>query len=116
VSGIRRRQQIGQDRLDEREQQVAEFKEKPLMERVKSPTDKHSPNLGVVMTDGGRYQRRDHFSEDEYTGSHWKENKVGIVLHMQSKVHENDPHPDFPEWLAGADVVREIASLETVLN
>jgi len=104
-------EQIGQDRLDERQQQVAEFKEKPLMERVASPENIDSPNLGVVMTDGGRYQRRDHFSEEDYEGSHWKEDKVGIVLHMQSEVHENDPHPDFPEWLAGADVVREIASL-----
>lgn len=103
-------EQIGQDRLDERQQQVAEFKEKPLMQRVQSPADIDSPNLGVVMTDGGRYQRRDHFSEEIYDGSHWKEDKVGIVLHMQSEVHENDPHPSFPEWLAGADVVREIAS------
>lgn len=104
-------EQIGQDRLDERHQQVADFQEKPLMEKVKSPVALDSPELGVVMFDGGRYQRRDHFSEENYDGSHWKEDKVGIVLHMQSEVHKTDPHPEFPEWLAHADVVREIAAL-----
>jgi len=104
-------EQIGQDRLDERQQQVADFKEKPLMEKAKSPVAVDSPELGVVMFDGGRYQRRDHFNEKSYDGSHWKEDKVGIVLHMQSEVLKTDPHPEFPEWLAHADVVREIAAL-----
>lgn len=104
-------QQIGQDRLEERVQQVAEFKHKPLMERLVSPPGVDSPALGVVMFDGGRYQRRDHFREEGYEGSHWKEDKVGIVLHMDSQVHDHDPHPEFPQWLAHADVVREIASL-----
>lgn len=107
-------EQIGQDRLDERQQQVADFKEKPLMEKVKSPVAVDSPELGVVMFDGGRYQRRDHFGEKSYDGLHWKEDKVGIVLHMQSEVHKTDPHPEFPEWLAHADVVREIASLREI--
>lgn len=104
-------EQVGQDRLEERQQAVAEFREKPLVERTTSPADVDSPELGVVMPDGGRYQRRDHFGEEGYDGSHWKEDKVGIVLHMQSEVHDSDPHPEFPEWLAHADVVAEIAAL-----
>lgn len=107
-------EQVGQDRLDERQQQVADFKEKPLMEKSKSSEDIDSPEFGVVMFDGGRYQRRDHFGEVDHDGSHWKENKVGIVLSMQSKVHQSDPHPEFPEWLASAEVVREIASLGAI--
>lgn len=106
-------EQFGQDRLDERRQQVTDFREKPLMERIASPADVESPGLGVVMLDGGRYQRRDHFGEADYEGSHWKEDKVGIVLHMHSDVHECDPHPEFPEWLAHAEGVAEIASLGT---
>lgn len=104
-------EQIGQVRLDERRREVAEFQEKPLAERVASPPEVTSPDLGVVMPDGARYQRRDHFNQEDYDGSHWKEDKVGIVLSMQSDVHEKDPHPEFPTWLASADVVREIASL-----
>ncbi len=107
-------QQVGQDRLAEREQQVAMFQERPLMERVTSPATAPSAELGVVLLDGGRYQRRDHFGDEEYTGSHWKEDKVGLVLHMTSEVHDSDPHPEFPEWLASADVVREIAALGTI--
>lgn len=104
-------EQVGQDRLAERRQQVETFQQKPLMERTASPAKTRPADLGVVMLDGGRYQRRDHFGERGYDGSHWKEDKVGLVLHMQSKVHPVDPHPAFPVWLAAADVVREIAAL-----
>ncbi len=107
-------EQVGRDRLDERRQQVAEFREKPLMERITSPANADSPSLGVVLLDGGRYQRRDHFGEADYTGSHWKEDKVGLVLHMRGEAHESDPHPEFPEWLAHAEVVAQIASLGTM--
>ncbi|REJ88902.1 MAG: hypothetical protein DWQ34_21035 [Planctomycetota bacterium] len=104
-------EQVGQDRLDERKRQVVEFKDKPLMERLESPAGVESPEVGVVMMDGGRYQRRDHFGEEDYDGSHWKEDKVGIVLRLHSDVSDCDPHPEFPAWLAHADVVAQIASL-----
>jgi len=45
--------QVGQDRLEEREQQVTGFKSKPLMERLASPMNVSSPDLGVVLLDGG---------------------------------------------------------------
>lgn len=104
-------EQVGQDRLTERRGEVADFRDQPLMQRVASPANVAVPEWGVVMMDGGRYQRRDHFGQIEYGGSHWKEDKVGIVLRMHSAVHDVDPHPEFPEWLATAEVVREIASL-----
>lgn len=107
-------QQVGRDRLAERQQQVATFKERPLRERVASPSPTVPADLGVVLMDGGRYQRRDHFGEAGFIGSHWKEDKVGLVLRMTSKVQHHDPHPDFPEWLATAEVVREIAALGTI--
>lgn len=108
-------EQVGRDRLDERRRQVDEFRDRPLMERVRSAPSSAEVRpvdlVGVVMMDGGRYQRRDHFGEADYTGSHWKEDKVGLVLEMQGAAHEDDPCPEFPEWLAGAEVVRQIASL-----
>ncbi len=36
-------EQVGQDRHDERQQQVADFKDKPLMDRLESPADVESP-------------------------------------------------------------------------
>lgn len=104
-------EQFGQDRLAERLRQVADFQEKPLMQRLTAAADIDRPPLGVVMMDGGRYQRRDHFGEVNYDGSHWKEDKVGIVLHMDSQVHDRDPHPEFPEWLVSAEVIAELAAL-----
>lgn len=117
ISGKRIRritEQVGQDRLVERQQDVATYRRKPLAERVVSPSESSSPALGVVMMDGGRYQRRDHFGQSDHDGSHWKEDKVGIVLGMESEVHKCDPHPEFPGWLAEAEVVREIAALGTI--
>lgn len=104
-------EQVGQDRLDERRQQVARFQDQPLMQRITSPANANGVALGVVLLDGGRYQRRDHFGAADYAGSHWKEDKVGLVLHMDSVVHDRDPHPAFPEWLAHADVIAQIAAL-----
>ena len=103
-------EQIGQDRLQERRDQVNDFQQQPLMQRLESSAESAVPELGTVMMDGGRYQRRDHFGEKNYEGSHWKEDKVGLVLRMSSEVHESDPHPDFPSWLASAEVVAQIAS------
>lgn len=105
---------VGQDRLDESRQAVSEFQAQPLMARLASPAAVAMPELGVVMMDGGRYQRRDHFGDENYDGSHWKEDKVGIVLRMHSQVHQSDPHPEFPSWLASAPVVAEIASLGSI--
>lgn len=36
---------------------------------------------------------------------------MGIVLSMESDVHAEDPCPEFPAWLAGAEVVTELAQL-----
>lgn len=133
--------QIGSDCVGERRQQVEEHRRRPLMKRVAAPPGVQPPDLGVVMMDGGRFQRRDHFRErkpaaGKTSGSriddgsaaqtpspetasvsspekttHWREDKVGIVLSMQSEVQAQDPCPEFPVWLASARVVAEIAQL-----
>ena len=45
---------IGRERVDQREREVEAFLALPLMEKVTSPV--HSPDLAVVMMDGGRLQ------------------------------------------------------------
>jgi hypothetical protein len=105
------------------------------MERITAAPGVKPSELMVVMMDGGRYQRRDHFRKRRpasatprehalsaamrQNGSqsqaekktHWREDKVGIVLSMESPVHAADPCPEFPAWLAGARVVAELAQL-----
>lgn len=127
--------QIGSDDVRRRQAQVEEHQRRPLMERVTAPAEVTPPDLGAVMLDGGRFQRRDHFQPREDAASsnqelipregapqsaaaasdfgktHWREDKVGIVLSMTSEVHDHDPSPEFPAWLAEARVVSELAQL-----
>ena len=105
--------QTGRERCDERVSQVEAFRSRTLAERTRANPVAEIPELGVVMMDGGRYQRRDHFGQqrDSERSTHWKEDKVGLCLSMQSEPSESDPSPEFPDWLADADVVREIAKL-----
>lgn len=118
--------QVGSDGVARRRVEVERHRARPLMERVAAPPHVQPPQLAVVMMDGGRFQRRDDFrgrrerpslavKNDSGTNpggvSHWREDKVGIVLSMTSEVHSEDPSPEFPEWLAGADVIRELAQL-----
>lgn len=105
--------QIGEDCRNERALHVAAFRAKPLAERTAANPAADVPVLGVVMMDGGRHQRRDHFGQPRTTDrkGHWKEDKVGLALSMHSEVFEGDPTPQFPEWLVGAKVVSEIARL-----
>ena len=105
--------QIGGDCRNERALHVAAFRAKTLAERTAANPTAEVPALGVVMMDGGRHQRRDHFGQPRTSDrkGHWKEDKVGLALSMQSEVFDSDPTPEFPEWLAGAKVVSEIAGL-----
>lgn len=122
--------QTGMDRVAERRQLVDEHRQRPLMTRVAAPPQVTPPDLAVVMMDGGRYQRRDDFRERESVvaaaaavsqppsspdasrrKTHWHEDKLGLVLSMKSHIHEQDPCPEFPEWLATAPVIAELAKL-----
>lgn len=129
--------QIGTDRVQERRESVEKHCQRPLMTRVKGPPGVTAPDLAVVMMDGGRYQRRDEFRErkpgsggEQRTDpipatpsstetfndqprrkTHWREDKLGLILSMKSHVYEQDPCPEFPEWLASAPVVAELAKL-----
>lgn len=125
--------QTGMDRVQERRQLVDEHQRRPLMTRVAVPPQVTPADLVVVMMDGGRYQRRDDFRERKSAvaveqpaeavqtpprsqdqtrrKTHWHEDKLGLVLSMKSDVHEQDPCPEFPEWLAAASVIAELAQL-----
>ena len=101
---------IGEDRVAERRRQVAAFKHKTLMERTTAKPGIEPPEVGVLMLDNGMHQRRDHFGTPGKQ-THWKQETGGLVLSMTSAVHEQDPCPEFPDWLFESDVVAEIASL-----
>ena len=49
---------IGQERVDERDALTQRFEELPLAEKFAVPPGVIPPDLGVIMTDGGRFQVR----------------------------------------------------------
>jgi hypothetical protein len=103
-------EQVGEDRVAERREEVAAFVGKPLMERTDPKPEVEPPQVGVLMIDNGTHQRRDHFG-DPGAKTHWKQETGGLALSMTSEAHEQDPCPEFPEWLFEGEAVAEIAGL-----
>jgi hypothetical protein len=116
-------EQIGDERVAQRNQAVEAFLKLPLMAKVSSPLAV-SPDLAVVEMDGGRLQILDRAgpasepaSEQESTGDdpayrdepecdgksarkdagHWREDKIGVLIKMSSKESSEDPCPEIPE-------------------
>ena len=75
-----------------------------------------APQLAVVMMDGGRYQRRDHFGqedslEENTRHKHWRESKVGCLLSMKSVTHSSDPARERFDRLA-LDFLRRLVVIQ----
>ena len=112
---------IGQARIAEREQQVESLRAMTFKERRTGSSATAAPELAVVMMDGGRYQRRDHFGKnslpkENVRHKHWRESKVGCLLTMRSDTHASDPCEQIPDCFAHASVVREIAKMAETLD
>jgi hypothetical protein len=112
--------QVGDARLAERDEAVAELKTINLPSRRQGSTHPQAPQVAVVMMDGGRYQRRDYFTARGQTKprtavdasqTHWRETKVGCLLSMTSKVHQEDPCSAIPDDFMHASVVQEMAKM-----
>jgi hypothetical protein len=105
--------QIGDERVCEREAAVEQFKEMDLPKQRVGSKSVEPPRAGVIMIDGGRYQRRDHFGDKDRCAkeNHWREDKVGCLLSMRGDMHESDPTPELPECLATSSAVAELAKI-----
>lgn len=105
--------QVGSERVAQRKAAVERFKEMELPRRQAGSRAVQPPQVGVVSMDGGRYQRRDHFGDKDRPPdqNHWREDKVGCLLSMTSGVHQSDPTPELPGWLATSSAVAELAKI-----
>jgi hypothetical protein len=105
--------QIGNERVSEREAAIEQFRELDLPKQQVGSAAVEPPQVAVTMMDGGRYQRRDHFGEKERPAkeNHWREDKVGCLLSMRSATRQSDPTPELPAWLATSSAVAELAKM-----
>jgi hypothetical protein len=103
-------EKIGHERVDQRDEAVQKFLALPLMNRCKSPVANPPPesNVATVMMDGGRLQILDRSQRDSglpetadddppERNGHWREDKIGLLMTMTSKVSIDDPCPKVPE-------------------
>jgi hypothetical protein len=112
---------IGDERVNERDAAVAAYLALPLVERKSAPEGVVPPALAVVGVDGGRMQiferSRASAAEDaslsataatvtatnteeddeERRGRFWREDKIGLLLTMESKESAQDPCPQIPK-------------------
>jgi hypothetical protein len=90
-------ERIGNERVAERDAQVAAYEALTIPERRKVPADQPTPAVACVQMDGGRYQFFDRAepqrNEDD---TFWREMKVGCLWSMSSKVSAEDPCPQLP--------------------
>jgi hypothetical protein len=104
-------EKIGRERVEERDEAVQAFLALPLMDRSQSPVANPPPEstVAAVMMDGGRLQilnrgnhdpdlteAADHEDPHERNG-HWREDKIGLLMTMMSKVSLDDPCPEIPQ-------------------
>lgn len=103
--------QIGSERVAERNALVAAFQELPLADKHQTPAAVASPEVAVIMVDGGRLQILERAggsdtvaNEEEPValsgrerGKHWREDKAALLATVDSKVAAADPCPEIPE-------------------
>ena len=105
-------ERIGAARCAERDAEVEEYLSLPLAERKDKPAAVAAPSLAVVGVDGGRLQIRsvpkaataepltgggdveETLTPDEHhRGTHWREDKIALLMTMTSVAQANDPCP-----------------------
>ncbi len=126
---------IGSARVTERDAEVAAYQALPLVEKFAVPAGMTTPDLAVVMADGGRLQILDRteqpaadplpraedtaagvpagakaeaWDEEKVPSGHWREDKGGLVLTMHSQVSAADPCPDSPPSFLDATRIPEL--------
>ncbi len=110
---MRATKRIGDERIEQRENEIQTWEQLPLPEQQRSPHEQ-VPAVAVVEMDGGRLQIRERkpSAEEEKHSSYWREMKVGCLLTVASEVFEEDPCPTLPQVFLHPrrmrDMVREI--------
>jgi hypothetical protein len=108
-------ERIGAERCVERDEAVERYLSLPLTERKDKPQGVAAPTLAVVGVDGGRLQMRSNrtagtaasdqdasnafealLPDEQHRGTHWREDKIGLLMTMTSAERASDPCPQVP--------------------
>jgi hypothetical protein len=102
-------ERIGDERVLERDAQVADYEALPIPARRTVPADQPTPAVACVQMDGGRLQWFDRAepqrNEDD---TFWREMKVGCLWSMTSKVSAEDPCPQLPASFVDPERMRRM--------
>jgi hypothetical protein len=71
-----------------------------------APPEQANDPPGAEGCDGADEEDGDR--DETPSGRHWREDKVGLILSMRSKVSDSDPCPDVPDTFLDAERVAEI--------
>jgi hypothetical protein len=101
---------IGNERVQERDEQTAAFAALPLPQQRVSPA-LQTPQAVCVEMDGGRMQIRERGADAEGTASEgfWREMKVGCLTTLTREVHAQDPCPQLPAAFLDREKMAQIA-------
>ena len=121
---------IGAERVAERDAEVAAYQQLPLTERKGVPAGVTPPAVAVTGVDGGRLQSferaasaaaaepevieddlltLEEVAETTAKKSHWREDKIGLLLTMTSAVQTVDPCPEIPASFVDPTWIPELA-------
>jgi hypothetical protein len=99
-------EEIGGERVLQREAQISAWCELKLTEKVAAPPGVKAPNCVSVMADGGRLQLRESNPDAK---SHWHEYKAGLLQTLSSKDSLTDPSPQIPDFFLQQDRMDKLA-------
>lgn len=110
---------IGGERTTQRDEAVAAFAALPLTQRKSTPAGVSAPEVAVVGCDGGRVQIFDRAGgaveaeaaekEEGRSGQHWREDKIGLLMTMQSEESASDPCPEIPKHFLDPTRIAKLA-------
>lgn len=111
---------IGAERVAQRDAAVQTYQGLGLVQRKAVPAGVLAPDLAVVGVDGGRLQilqrsgskvdaEQASDAQDGRAGKHWREDKIGLLMTMQSEESPSDPCPEIPESFVDPTRILQLA-------
>lgn len=89
----RQTERIGDERVAQRQAEIAAWSERTLLEKQTAPAGVKAPPVAAVLADGGRLQLREANAEKT---SRWHEYKAGVLQGLESETSDSDPCPQIP--------------------